>query len=110
LKPGGLMLLSIPQRDTGWKQVRASVGLPAYADPDHKFEYSRADVEEMLANNRFECVNITPTVYDTPLAGWIDLAGGLSLGLYRRLAQWKRDTALRHPAEATGFRIVARKI
>lgn len=109
LKPGGLLLLSIPQRDTGWKQVRASVGLPAYADPDHKFEYTRRDVEEMLVNNNFTCVEITPTVYDTPLAGWIDLAGGLSLHLYRRLAQWKRDTALRHPDEATGFRIVAQK-
>jgi len=110
LKPGGLLLLSIPQRETAWKRLRASVGLPAYADPDHKFEYSRGDVETMLADNYFEGMEMTPTVYDTPLAGWIDLSGGFSLALYRRLAQWKRDTALRHPAAATGVRVVARKI
>lgn len=110
LKPGGLLLLSIPQRDTRWKQLRGSVGLPTMADPDHKFEYTRQDVEEMLARTGFTALEITPTVYDTPIAGWIDLVGGLSLGLYGRLAQWKRDAALHHPAEATGFRIVAHKI
>ncbi len=110
LKPGGQLLLSIPQRDTRWKQLRASVGLPTYADPDHKFEYTRRDVEEMLAHNGFAPQEITPTVYDTPLAGWIDMLGGLSLGLYGRLAQWKRDAALHYPAEATGFRIVAQKV
>ncbi|MBX3011957.1 MAG: class I SAM-dependent methyltransferase [Caldilineaceae bacterium] len=109
LKPGGLLLLSIPQRDTQWKQWRGSVGLPTLADPDHKFEYTRQDVEAMLARTGFVLQEIMPTVYDTPFAGWIDLAGGLSLGAYRRLAQWKRDAALRHPAEATGFRIVAQK-
>jgi hypothetical protein len=50
-----------------------------------------------------------PTVYDTPWAGLIDLAGGISLGLFRRLARWKRAKALERPCDATGFRIIARK-
>jgi hypothetical protein len=103
------MLLSIPQRDTTWKRVRAGVGLPSYADPDHKIEYSQAEIEYELHKNGFTCESIAPIVYDTPLAGPIDLLGGFSLDLYRRLAQWKRDAGLRYPTESTGFRIVARK-
>ena len=53
---------------------------------------------------------IEPIVYDTPWAGLIDVIGGLSLTIYRRLSVWKRNAALRHPEESTGFRVVARKI
>lgn len=110
LRPGGRLLLSIPQRDTSWKRLRESMGLPAYADPDHKHEYTRAEVEAMVAGLGFVVESLDVTVLDTPLAGWIDLVGGLSLPLYRRLAQWKRDEAVRRPLEATGFRIAARKV
>jgi len=47
--------------------------------------------------------------FDTPWACLIDAVGGLSLGLYQRLARWKRGVALRRPAESTGFRLVARR-
>jgi hypothetical protein len=50
-----------------------------------------------------------PVVLDTPWAGLIDAVGGLSLSLYDRLSRWKRDAAVRRPAESTGFRVVARK-
>ena len=49
-----------------------------------------------------------PVVYDTPLAGLIDVVGGLALAPYARLVRWKRAAALRHPEESIGFRIVAR--
>jgi hypothetical protein len=50
-----------------------------------------------------------PVVYDTAWAGVIDVVGGLSLPAYRRLSAWKRQAALRHPAESIGFRVVARR-
>ena len=108
LKASGKLLLSIPQRNTSWKNLRASVGLFAYADPDHKIEYTRGEIEKELARNGFTCEVVEPIVYDTWLGGLIDLAGGFSLRLYRRLARWKRDAALRKPSESSGFRIVAR--
>jgi ubiquinone/menaquinone biosynthesis C-methylase UbiE len=108
LKASGRMLLSIPQRNTSWKNLRASVGLFAYADPDHKIEYTRDEIEEELARNGFTCEVVDPIVYDTWLGGLIDLTGGISLKLYGRLAQWKRDRALQRPSESSGFRILAR--
>ena len=35
--------------------------------------------------------------------------GGLSLRLYERLNRWKREAAVRHREESTGFRVVARR-
>jgi hypothetical protein len=52
---------------------------------------------------------LEPVVYDTPWAGLIDAVGGLSLGIYARLARWKRRRALAEPGESTGFRALARK-
>jgi hypothetical protein len=47
--------------------------------------------------------------HDSPWAGAIDALGGLSLGLYPRLSRWKREAALRHPEESTGFQVLARR-
>jgi len=49
---------------------------------------------------------VMPVVYDTPWAGLIDAIGGVSLRLYARLHRWKREAALRHPEESTGFQVV----
>src|SRR5262249_23695269 len=45
--------------------------------------------------------DLRPLVYDTPGAGAIDALGGLSLGLYRRLAPWERPGGLARPGEGT---------
>lgn len=110
LKPGGRLLVAVPKRDTTWKRLRARYGIFAFSDPDHKVEYTLPDLRAELTRNGFTVESIEPVVYDTPWAGFIDLAGGLSLPLYRRLAQWKRNAALRHPEESSGFRVVARRM
>jgi SAM-dependent methyltransferase len=110
LKPGGRMLLAVPKRDTHWKNLRARYGVFAYSDPDHKIEYTEAELRDELARNGFAVESIDPVVYDTPWAGFIDLVGGIWLDGYRWLAQWKRDAALRHPEESTGFRVVAVRV
>ena len=109
LVPGGRLLVSGPNRDTTWRRRLREAGLFAYSDPDHKIEYTQDEFVAELQAGGFEPEGpIRPTVYDTPWAGIIDAAGGLSLGLYARLARWKHDAALARPDESTGFRVLAR--
>ena len=103
LKPGGSMLLSVPNRGTSWKRRLDRAGLFSYSDPDHKIEYTLEELEAELARNGFRIVHLHPTVYDTPLIGAIDLVGGLSLGLYRRLTEARRRLARAYPEENAGF-------
>ena len=97
LKPGGRLLLSAPHRDTSWRRRLRAAGLFAYSDADHKVEYSRDSLLAELASGGFTPVEpVMPVVYDTPLAGLIDVVGGLALAPYARLVRWKRAAALRH--------------
>ena len=106
LKPGGRMLLSVPNRGTSWKRRLDRAGLFSYSDPDHKIEYTLEELTDELARNGFRIERLHPTVYDTPLIGAIDLVGGLSLGLYRRITEARRRLARRYPAENAGFSAV----
>lgn len=110
LRPGGVLLVSAPNRATRWKRGLAAAGLFAYADPDHKIEYSFDELLDELARGGFAPQGPpTLTVYDTPWTGLFDLIGGVSLPLYRRLAVWKTRLARRFPNETTGWRIVCRR-
>jgi len=110
LRPDGRLLVSGPNRDSSWRRTLRAAGLFAYSDPDHKIEYSRDEfVAELAAGGFVPASPLMPAVYDTPWAGPIDAVGGLSLGLYRRLSRWKREVALRHPEESTGFQLLARR-
>jgi SAM-dependent methyltransferase len=110
LKDDGRLLVSAPNRETRWRETLRGAGLFAYSDPDHKIEYSRDELLAELRAGGFEPQgSLMPVVIDTPWAGLIDAVGGVSLSLYDRLSRWKRDAAVRMPAESTGFRAVARK-
>lgn len=109
LRPDGRLFVSAPNRDTTWRRRLRAAGLFAFSDPDHKVEYTRDEfLAELRAGGFVPDGPVQPIVYDTPWAGLIDALGGLSLDLYARLARWKRELALRHPDESTGFRVVAR--
>ena len=108
LKPGGRLLVSGPNRDTSWRRQLRQAGLFAFSDPDHKVEYTADEFLAELRAGGFLADQVMPVVYDTPWAGLIDAVGGLSLGAYARLSRWKRDAAVRHPGESTGFQAVAR--
>ena len=103
LKPGGTMLLSVPNGGTSRKRRLDRAGLFSYSDPDHKIEYTLPEREAELARNGFRIVHLRPTVYDTPLTGAIDIVSGLSLPLYRRLTEVRRSLARRYPEENAGF-------
>ncbi len=110
MKDNGRLLVSGPNRDSSWRRRLRQAGLFSYSDPDHKVEYTRAEfVDELRAGGFLVSGQLRPVVYDTPWAGAIDALGGRSLGLYRRLASWKREMALRRPDESTGFEAVAAK-
>lgn len=106
----GRLLVSGPNRGTTWRRRLREAGLFAFSDPDHKVEYTREEfLAELEAGGFRPDGPVMPVVYDTPWAGLIDALGGLSLSLYTRLSRWKREVALRHPEESTGFLVVARK-
>lgn len=108
LKPDGLVFISAPNRDNGWKRRLRAAGLPAM-DRNHKIEYVLEEFVSELRNGGLEVVEGPfPTVLETPLAGVIDFIGGISLSIYSRLQQWKIDEARRNPGEATGWRVVCR--
>jgi len=110
LKDDGRLLVSGPNRETRWRRTLRAAGLFSYADPDHKIEYTLPEFLAELASAGFEPDGpVMPIVLDTPWAGAIDAVGGLSLTLYERLSRWKREAAVRHPEESTGFQLVARK-
>jgi SAM-dependent methyltransferase len=109
LRPEGRLLVSGPNRDSSWRRALRAAGLFAYSDPDHKIEYTQDEfVAELRAGGFTPAGPIMPVVYDTPWAGAIDALGGVSLGLYARLSRWKREAALRHHEESTGFQVLAR--
>ena len=111
LRPGGTLLVSAPNRDTTWKRRLRAAGLFYYTDPDHKVEYTWDELQDELRAGGFEPKRPPRLiVYDTPWAGLIDLAGGFSLELYRRLAQWKVDMVHRYPRETIGWRVVCRRM
>ena len=108
LEPDGRLLLSAPHRDTSWRRRLRAAGLFAYSDADHKIEYSRDDLLAELARGGFTPTEpVMPIVYDTPLAGLIDVVGAVALPVYARLMHKKRAAALKHPEESIGFRVVA---
>ena len=106
----GRLLVSAPSRDTRWRRRLREAGLFAYSDPDHRIEYTREELLDELRQGGFEADGpVMPVVLDTPWAGLIDAAGGLSLAVYDRLSRWKREAAVARPAESTGVRVIARK-
>ena len=109
LKPGGLLLLGVPNEWTSWKITQRQFGIPHFTDPDHKIEYSQESITEELVRHRFRVQSIDPTAYDTPWAGFIDVIGGLSLSFYERLLRWKWDQAKKHPEDSISWFIVAEK-
>lgn len=109
LKPGGAMVLSVPNSQTPWKEFQRSAGVNFYSDPDHKIEYSKEEILNEHKKFGFEVSVINPVVYDFPLSGIIDLAGGINLSLYSKLSGWKRKKGLKHPEKSIGFLIVSEK-
>jgi len=110
LKPKGMAYISIPNSQTPWKKLQKKAGINYYSDPDHKVEYSLNEIKQIFKKSKFKILKIMPIVYDTPWVGMIDLIGGLSLGLYQRLTEWKQKKVINNINKSIGFRIVVIKL
>jgi len=110
LRSGAWVAVALPNAETTWKRRYRRAGLPWMSDRDHKHEYTWPEIAALLEGVGLRVQSgPDPITLDTPLAGWIDLIGGFSLGLYRRLTEWRARQAALHPEESTGFRCLALK-
>ena len=107
LKNRGLLFLVTDNPNTSWKKHQKRHGLFYYADPDHKYEYPKEEILRILKSKKFSILSCTISTYDTPLKGVIDLVGGISLSLYKKLSHWRMKMAIKHPEDTTGFPIIA---
>lgn len=110
LKPKGLLLLSVPNKDTSWKKLQKKFGLPYYSDSDHKVEYSKSSIINLLKRYHFKIIRLSPVSLDMPFTGIIDLIGGISLSLYRYLNYLRRKIVLKYPKETASFEIIAENL
>lgn len=110
LKKGGLLFLVTDNPNTTWKRIQKRYGLNYYADLDHKYEYPKEEILKALKKNNFEVLDVSTVTYNTPLAPFIDITGGISLSVYKNLRKWRTYMNRRFPNETTGYRITARRI
>ena len=109
LKPKGLIMIGVPNKETSWKKTQMSVGICSYSDPDHKIEFNESSIRELLSKHEFEIIQIGYDKYDTPFRGFYDVIGSLYLPLYKKISNWRKTKAQKNPQEASGFEIIAQK-
>jgi ubiquinone/menaquinone biosynthesis C-methylase UbiE len=109
LKPKATMVLAIPNSETPWKKFQKSAEVNFYSDIDHKIEYTKEEILWEHKKTGFKVKKIKPIVYDFPLNGLIDLIGGISLSLYKKLSDWKRKRGQNEPEKTIGFMIISQK-
>lgn len=107
LKKNGLLFLVTDNPNTNWKKQLKKYGFFYYADYDHKYEYPKEEILNILKRNGYMIKSVDPVTYDTPYKGFIDLVGGVSLNAYQKLGIWKQKMLKNHPEDATGYKIVA---
>lgn len=109
LKKKGSFFISVPNKDTAWKKNLRRYHLPYFSDPDHKIEYNKQEIYQELGKAGFSVKKIMPVIYDSPWVGFIDLTGGISLKIYKKLTLERIKKVKKLPKETTGFRIIAQK-
>lgn len=103
-KNDGLVVLSVPNRDTPWKQKLRAVGLDSRDDDDHKIEYSVEALKKELTDSGFEIISpLAVTIPSFPWNGILAATAIVSPKLYMRLQKWKREYVERHPETSTGW-------
>ncbi len=109
LKPRGLVFFAVPNKNTSWKKLQRKMGINYFSDPDHKIEYSLPEIQQLLTKMGFKILSISGIVLDIPMSGFIDLIGGFSLDLYKKISIWKKNMVKNSMKESIGFRIKVKK-
>ena len=107
LKADGLLFLGVPNKETSWKKIQRSVGVCYYSDPDHKIEYSKRGITNLLKSHNFEIRHFDYGKFDTPFRGIFDIIGSISIPIYKKITKWREKKAKKDPIQASGFEIVA---
>lgn len=109
VKVGGIIFISVPNKETSWKYEQRKVGLNYFSDPDHKIEYSEEDIRKLMLDNGLKIIDFRYTRSDTYLRGLIDIIGGISLSLYKRLLDYRKNIVINNPKEAISFELIVKK-
>jgi 2-polyprenyl-3-methyl-5-hydroxy-6-metoxy-1,4-benzoquinol methylase len=109
LRPGGRLVVAVPNADTSYKRWRRRLGGRAYSNPDHKVEFSEDAIRAELEDVGFRIERLERGGYDTPFDGLTSLVGVVSLAAYRRISERRYRLLQRRPQDASAFRIVAVK-
>lgn len=110
LKNQGVLLLAVPNTQTSWKKFQRSAGICSFSDPDHKIEFTKRSISNLLSKNHFKIINFGYSRYDIPLRGIVDILGSISLSFYKMVSDWRVRKVKDNPKEASGFEIVVKKL
>ena len=110
LKPHGLVFIGVPNKNTSWKKFQRSAKLCSFSDPDHKIEFSQKSISKLISESSYKILSFGYGKYDTAFRGLYDIIGAIYLPLYRKISINRYHKAQKHPSDASGFEIVAKKI
>lgn len=109
LKSGGRLFIGVPNSETSWKKCQRSAGISSFSDPDHKVEFTKLQISNLLKKSGFEIESFNYGKFDIPLRGLVDVVGAMSLSIYKRIDSIRANYGNKYPKEASGFEIVAVK-
>ncbi len=109
LKKNGLVYLGVPNSETYWKRLQENTGVCSFSDPDHKKEFTKEEIVELLEKNKFIIVEFGYSSFDIPFRGFIDIIGPVSLIIYKSISNLRKKAAVKFPKQASGFQIILKK-
>lgn len=110
LKPGGVIYISIPNRNTPWKKLQRKHGVDSRDDPDHKIEYDEKTLTEELKQASLVITTPLHTVIPSlPINGVFSLTAIINKRIYQALQKWKLNYAAAHPHHSVGWYFLAER-
>lgn len=104
LRPDGVCLISIPNKDNLWKKTQRFVGIDSRDDTDHKIEYSKIDIFNELNSAGLELkTKFKPIVPSFPFHGILSLTAIISPGLYLKSQKLKRFLIEKNIVDTVGW-------
>jgi SAM-dependent methyltransferase len=91
LTDDGVMLISIPNKDTKWKKLQRKYGIDSRDDIDHKIEYDVQGLKDEISSAGLKIGELHPIVISGPINGIIALTSIFSPRLYVKLQSLKRE-------------------
>ena len=106
LAPGGRLLAAVPNRDTRYRRLLRRMGGFAYVDPDHKIEYTEAELVDEIARSGMQIAHMERAVLDSAFSGFATLVAPFSLTLYGSIVERRRRLARRRRDDLMAFLVV----